>query len=225
MEYKTISGLVIRKLVLLIPIIMGLSCNTSELIIPIPKYAPPNDVRKIIPLHVGMQSTYQAITWYFARPETTTVVRSVTDSEIVDGKPWYLVKETPLFSFYPVTVWAVDSTSYVRWLMQLGDTWGFHVGMSKIFFQSPIIRGYNWSMSQDTTQGHLIYTSIDTSISICGKNYNHCIVIDICEECNIDYLYPYITLHLVIAPGIGIIEEFGGEFEEAYLLQLVSKNY
>jgi hypothetical protein len=226
----------IQKSVLLIPIIISMSCNTSELIIPIPKYAPPNDVRKIISLHVGMQWTFQAVSWgELGLSETTIVVRTVVDSEIHEGKTWYLVNDDPITASPgdPSTIWVIDSSSYVRWLyVSVGPlnprstSWWF--SGPALVLETPLTRGHAWKVWQDTTQadpgswyGRMTLTSIDTAVIVHGKVFEHCIAIDPCYDDNQSYWW-----HLIIAPHIGVIAEY---FSLGGLggigMELISKNF
>ncbi len=191
----------------LILIFISMACNTDVLVIPVQKYQPPNDVRKIISLAQGQSWIYRS---EFVIPGECVdtfpyivdcygpgiLTRTIIDTQTYDGMFGYVITEQ--LSDTTGTQWSggtnfevVDSTSYVRYTAKNPDP-----ELPQKLLEAPLIVGHRWE-SDPVFHDTLRITSIDTSMRVRGTWYYHGI-----------YAQGIFSANFIV-PGIGVVYEEG----------------
>ncbi len=199
-----------------------ISCNQESLLVVPQPYQPPTDIREIIPMEVGYQWTYRAFreticcdTCYDYCIDTIMVTRTVVDTISYSGKIHYkiLVEQNSGDRPYIYQLEYVDSSRFVRWV---DYSEGFPIWPVPILV-SPVLRGSRWEYFEPPVRDTSIVTSIDTSITINGRRYEHGILID----------HSFLDEQTLIVPGIGIVWDlhYDSYLGALYFLTLIGKNF
>jgi hypothetical protein len=213
------------SLIAIVQIFVSITCHNSELIIPTPKYEPPNDIRKIIPLAVGHTWNYIAEDAFpydcsgdsFAADcyRSGTLTRSVVDSINDSGKIYFDVKENladsegSYLDYQADYQEYLDSTYYIRYL---GNVQAAH---PLRMLQAPLLVGRRWEYNP-LSHDSLIILNVDASMQIGGINYNHGILLGLVSDPGENQKF--------IVPGVGVVwEAVYNPFW--YGVELFSKNF
>jgi len=199
-------------------------CKKSEVIEPEAGYEQPTDIRKIVPMRVGLSWTYTGIRFNDASPDyKIDISLKVADSQYSNGSFFYgldavttvVSTDTSLDQTNDTTVssWLVwlDSNSYRR----SDDSWPY------VILKTPVRRNLRWQYYPvDSTAGFLLISHPDTTVLVDSTKYDHAIVVERDASDG-----SFISDYYVLVPGIGIVSEGHGQLFGATRLTLASRNF
>ena len=204
--------------------VIYIACDTSELIIPAKNFQPPNDVRKYFPLDTAMRWTYRLSQWTdMGLSESTLVIRRARNVQSHQGSVSAEVIDEGVdtnFTYSEAAYWTIDSSTYRRFPDAAP---GLYIPLT--FCEAPIVSGHTWPVSQNDTgydswYGRELFTSVDTTVYIQGRKYEHCLMID--PDFTSDQMFWW---HFVVAPGIGIVREDFSMGLGGGSLELIGRNF
>ncbi|MBI1802891.1 MAG: hypothetical protein HY033_00705 [Ignavibacteriae bacterium] len=192
------------SITIIVLLLSGLSCiKDSEIILPPPKYEPPQDIRQIIPMRVGTSWTYRDS--YFTcgglppcYSGTGTITKRVVSHYESLSMEYYIVTGG-FFSFYD----GIDSSreivtenEYSRNFIAPGIT-----GPEEIILRAPIRSGTRW----ESPWGDVQIVNVDTTVAVPMGTFEHAIYV---RGGPGGYL-----LEFFLVPGVGIVKEkYNGGF-------------
>ena len=219
------------RLMLFILACMFIRCNRdTELVIPVPQYEPPQDLRKIIPLKIGNRWEYTRNGCAEANCETSMVSTEIIDTVSIDSVSHFLYQPTgtvPGPYYLSAYTERVDSNQYTRYLCGCGKSKPqnalstTNVWSPSVLLKLPIKVGQKWQvpglpLHVDT----VTIGNVDTTIVTDAGKFEHAIWVH-----SINSIYDNLYYEYFIVPGVGIVYSIDDGFFTYYVTYLTKKNF